>query len=623
LKIIIILTGIILSFFQAVAQDAVIQHTNHLYSGKELRILPTSDQGWAVYEPDSFKLLRFNSCGKIEWAKKYNLPVNNYTGLDYFITTRAGGFAFLNRALGSEHPYAQITVVDVRGNILWSKAVSDLSYSLIPYSIGQDTHGNFFIFANASKIGGGEVALMLTIFSETGTQLWSRFYNRGGFWGGAIATRDGGFLLRSGENLIKTNSQGDVIWTKSVKSGSGDYITPLEVDGGYIVTCFTNSFFRTALIKLNKDGTPVPSGCRSFHQAVWGNTKFPFLRKSAAGKIAGLFLVEGRPTTVVFDSSLNVFSSHSILSNPIEMNGMDVCFSTNERLLVTGIFSTGDFAYITQVFVARTNPDQIFSCDTVASVVTFPDESTIQSVSTSSVLHPMQTTNQTVLAEDLVDESFLFCGSPPLPLSIQIEGDSVVCNTANPLQLSLKFSGSFDSFLWSDGSTRATLSVSKPGKYWVQARNNCRQETASDTFLVQEGEFPMITWKETQSLCQADSFLLNAEIPDATYRWQDGSSSPTFIASQPGAYSVDITRNGCVKSLQTKIEDCEILDIPNLFTPDGNGFNERFVSGNESNDFKNQGWDGKTSKPGVYFWSLSYTNFKGETKTKTGIIEKQ
>jgi gliding motility-associated-like protein len=101
--------------------------------------------------------------------------------------------------------------------------------------------------------------------------------------------------------------------------------------------------------------------------------------------------------------------------------------------------------------------------------------------------------------------------------------------------------------------------------------------------------------------------------------------------------------DGCEKVLQTEIEDCEILDIPNLFTPDGNALNERFVSGkmkgirnqhleifnrwgqkiHESNDFKTEGWDGKTSLPGVYFWSLSYTNFKGESKTKMGIIEKQ
>jgi gliding motility-associated-like protein len=624
------------------AQDADIKHTNHLYFGRELQILPTPDQGWAVYEPDSFKLFRFNTCGKIEWAKKYHLPVTNYSGLDFFTTTRAGGFAFLN--LAPDRLYGQITVVDNNGSVLWSKAVSDPNYTLTSYSIGQDPHGNFFIFANASKNGGGEVALLLTKFSETGTQLWSRFYNRGGFWGGAIATRDYGFLLRSGANLIKTDSLGRIVWTKSVRSGSTDYITPLEVEDGYIVVCLTNSFFRPALIKLNKDGNPVPSGCRSFHQDLWGFAKFPFLRKSAGGKIAGLFKVEGRPTTVLFDDSLNVISSHSILTDPLMLiNGLDASFSQDERLLVTGVYSIGDFAFIPQVFVARTNPDLSYSCDTAASVRTFPDASTVQPVSVLSELHPMQTTSQTVLVEDLVDESLLFCGPTPAPLSIQIGGDSVICNPANPVMLSSNLTTAFDSFFWSDGSAGLALFVSKPGKYWIHASNSCRQETASDTIVVKEAEFPSIDWKDSLSLCQADSFLLNAEMPEASYRWQDGSSSPGFTATTPGKYSVDITLKGCIKTLKTVVEDCEILDIPNLFTPDGNALNERFVSGkmkgirnqhleifnrwgqkiHESNDFKTDGWDGKKSLSGIYFWSLNYTNFKGESKTKTGVIEKQ
>lgn len=615
-----------------------------MYFGRELRILPTSDQGWAVYEPDSFKLFKFNACGKVVWARKYLLPITNYSGLDYFITTKAGGFAFLNLATEPDRLYAQITVVDSKGNVLWSRSVSDPNYSLTSYSIGQDASGNFFIFANASIIGGGEVSLMFTKLSESGTQLWTRFYNRGGFWGGAIATSDKGYLLRSGPGLIKTDSAGNVMWSKTVYSGSGDYITPIEVEDGYILSCLTSSLFRTALIKLNKNGTPAPSGCRSFHQAFWGGLKFPFLRKSASGKVAGLFIVEGRPTSVLFDASLNVVSSHSILTNwMVIINGLDLCFSEDERLLVSGVISLGDIAFIPQLFVSRSNPDLSFACDTVASVSTFADAASVQAASASSVLHTMQINNQTVLSENLVHDSYLFCGTVPAPLSVQIEGDSVVCRSANPVTLSLKSSTTFDSFLWSDGSDKATLSVSKPGKYWVQAGNNCRQETASDTILIKEGEFPLIQWNESWSLCQADSFLLSAEMQDASYLWQDGSTSPYFLATLPGKYSVTITLNGCEKVLQTQIEDCEILEIPNLFTPDGNGLNEQFVSGkmkgirnlnleifnrwgqkiHESNDFKTTGWDGKTSLPGIYFWSLTYTNFKGESKTKTGIIEKQ
>lgn len=40
--------------------------------------------------------------------------------------------------------------------------------------------------------------------------------------------------------------------------------------------------------------------------------------------------------------------------------------------------------------------------------------------------------------------------------------------------------------------------------------------------------------------CDGDEILLGVEIEDANYRWQDGSSAPTFLVQEPGEYWVSI-----------------------------------------------------------------------------------
>jgi gliding motility-associated-like protein len=644
LKIVAIVLGILLFCFCSEAQDAFIRTSGHYYYKNNLKIQPTPDLGWVLYEPDSFKIFKYNACGRIEWVRRYQLPVSGYQGLDCFITTRTGGYAFFNMVPEFNLTKSQLTVVDGNGDVLWSRIFSDLEFSITTYSIGQDKQGSFFIYANASKIGGGDVFIMLTKLSESGDQQWTRFYNRGGFWGGAIATDDKGFLMRTGSNVIKADSSGLFEWGTVILSGSGNYITPLEVEDGYILTGLTPNFLQTAYYKLKKDGTPAFSGCMALDQPITGIGVAPFLRRINIGRVGGMFSIGNRPTFVYFDHSMNVVNTHSLTIDPMVMiQGIDIAYSKDDRVLVAGTINIGDFAFFPQVFTGKSDSSFRFGCDTVLTVSTSPLPGSIQPFTVTSVLHTMQALQQTVLVENLTDETFLYCGSSPEPLSVQIEGDSVICNPANPVMLSLKSVTNFDSVLWSDGSDKTTLSVSKPGKYWVRTFDNCRKEVASDTMVVKEGDFPEIPWSQKFSLCDADGFMLKAEMPGATYRWQDGSTSSSFQASNPGVYSVNIMLDGCEKVLQTEIEDCEILDIPNLFTPDGNALNERFVSGkmkgirnqhleifnrwgqkiHESNDFKTEGWDGKTSLPGIYFWSLNYTNFKGESKTKTGVIEKQ
>lgn len=59
---------------------------------------------------------------------------------------------------------------------------------------------------------------------------------------------------------------------------------------------------------------------------------------------------------------------------------------------------------------------------------------------------------------------------------------------------------------------------------------------------------PNINMGEDTTLCYGTGLLLDATSANATYVWQDQSTSATFLATQPGTYWVTAMSNGCTSS---------------------------------------------------------------------------
>ena len=89
-------------------------------------------------------------------------------------------------------------------------------------------------------------------------------------------------------------------------------------------------------------------------------------------------------------------------------------------------------------------------------------------------------------------------------------------------------------------------------------------------------------------LCEGESLLLNAMLPNATYLWQDGSTNATYEVKQPGTYWVtayiaeyDITTSDTIVISTEDEKICNPpLIIPNFITPNGDGNNDNFQLGN-------------------------------------------
>jgi len=144
----------------------------------------------------------------------------------------------------------------------------------------------------------------------------------------------------------------------------------------------------------------------------------------------------------------------------------------------------------------------------------------------------------------LVNSFCSSCNNIAIPCNINLGSDQILCD-GDSLILDVPISNA--TFLWQDGSTDSTFTVSQAGSYFVTATyNNC---IVSDTVNVSFNPSPMVNLGNDTTLCNFNNFLLDAATPSATYLWQNNSTSPIFTVTQPGTYWVTVTAsNNCASS---------------------------------------------------------------------------
>jgi len=94
------------------------------------------------------------------------------------------------------------------------------------------------------------------------------------------------------------------------------------------------------------------------------------------------------------------------------------------------------------------------------------------------------------------------------------------------------------SYLWQDGSTGNEFVTNVSGSFILKVSNLCG--TDSDTIEVDiSGEPPEPDLGPDTMLCEGNTVLLTANVdPADTLTWQDGSTSPTYLVTTPGTYSL-------------------------------------------------------------------------------------
>ncbi|WP_421920184.1 hypothetical protein [Marinifilum sp.] len=100
-------------------------------------------------------------------------------------------------------------------------------------------------------------------------------------------------------------------------------------------------------------------------------------------------------------------------------------------------------------------------------------------------------------------------------------------------------------YLWSNGSTSQSITVSTSGNYsvFVTDANGC---SATDDVNVTVHPNPTVDLGMDQQTCAGGSITLDAGNTGSTYLWSNGSTSQSITVSTSGNYSVVVTdANGC------------------------------------------------------------------------------
>ncbi|MNU89336.1 hypothetical protein D3C71_791700 [compost metagenome] len=169
-------------------------------------------------------------------------------------------------------------------------------------------------------------------------------------------------------------------------------------------------------------------------------------------------------------------------------------------------------------------------------------------------------------------------------------------------------------YLWNDGSTARTLSISNWGTFWVSAIDSCNQ-THNDTLVISQKEAPPLTLNDVE-ICKGEQQVL--EVPTAslfnTFTWSPANGlsctqcpEPIANPEQTSTYLLTAeTSEGCIRtdSITVNVDD---------FVPTGVSFVTEDVSCKEGGKVIFESVEGGSD--------LCYFNFNGKglsTSTEYG-----
>lgn len=190
-------------------------------------------------------------------------------------------------------------------------------------------------------------------------------------------------------------------------------------------------------------------------------------------------------------------------------------------------------------------------------------------------------------------------------------------------------------------SPKVVHAYDKPGQYNVTFKAKyriCPDTTFTRTVVVKP--IPNVDLGKDTSICPNGQpivlhELLTGGTPGVTYRWNTSTkdSGSSIIVRHPGIYSVTATLDGCSGQDSIEIFKNCYIDIPNVFTPNGDGSNDYFLPRQflskdvtkfkmtifdrwgvkvfETSSINGRGWDGKLNDKdqptGVYIYMIEAT----------------
>jgi outer membrane protein assembly factor BamB len=265
--------------------------------------------GITVSTSSAMYLIKTDANGDSLWSKTYS--ISSLDVLSMVKQTTDGGYILVGHkttfSVSSSDIYLLKT--DANGNIIWSKTIGGTNNDF-GVSIHQTTDGGFIITGSSRSFGGTNFYDVYLIKTDvTGNLVWSKCFGNADNQDGISVqqTTDGGYIVAGNTRtqfansydiyLIKTDSNGDSLWTRTISGLNDDLVRSVRQtsDGGYIIAGTTKSFGAGSsdvfLIKTDANGN---SGCNQ----------------------SNISTVVSTPATIVSPATFNVGYTSATLTSP-------------------------------------------------------------------------------------------------------------------------------------------------------------------------------------------------------------------------------------------------------------------------------------------------------------------
>lgn len=195
-------------------------------------------------------------------------------------------------------------------------------------------------------------------------------------------------------------------------------------------------------------------------------------------------------------------------------------------------------------------------------------------------------------------------------------------------------------YLWNAGATTASIQATPNGTYSVKVTAGCG--SATDSIFIGLLPSPLVDLGEDGFICLGTALTLDAAVLDAIYLWQNNASNQTLTVTEPGLYWVEVTTTCTSRDfISIALAECPVLlEIPNVFSPNGDGFNDLFtpaiiesIATMQTTIYNRWGrkiyetddvlinWDGNHASDGVYFWIIRYIDIRGIENNRNGYLQ--